>query len=128
MRRDPLLDMTLLRKLCHELRLSARHAISAVQNDAQASVVRFVLWLWRSKLPVLASENGVTSPMPRHDIAGYLGLHAESVPRALLQLERAQLIQGQGPAALVLLNIPRLRRVPREIWRCTGYKLFAQTG
>lgn len=114
-RRDPHLDVALLCKMCHELRQSERHVITAVQYDARARVAGFILWLWRSELPVLTNENVVTLPMLRHDIADYLGLSAESVSRALLQLEINHLIRRQGPRALQLLDVLALRRTAGEV-------------
>lgn len=113
-RRNPALDVALLCKLCHELRQAERHTITAVQHDARARLAAFILWLWRSELPVLANETAVLLPMLRHDIADYLGLTPESVSRALLQLETAGLIQRQGPRALQLLNVEALQRAAGE--------------
>ncbi len=114
-RRDPKLDVALLCKLCHELRQAERHILMAVQHDGRARVARFILWLWRSELPVLATEDTVSLPMLRHDIADYLGLSPESVSRALLQLETSHLIKRQGPRALQLLDVPGLRRMAGEV-------------
>lgn len=114
-RRDPKLDAALLCKLCHELRQSERHVLTAVQNDAAARVARFILWLWRSELPGLVNETSVTLPMLRQDIGDYLGLTPESVSRALLQLEKSRLIQRQGPRALRLLDVQALRQMAGEI-------------
>lgn len=114
-KRDPKLDVALLCKLCHELRQSERHVLTAVEHDGKARVARFILWLWRSEIPVLGNEQSVTLPMLRHDIADYLGLSTESVSRSLLQLETRGLIRRQGPRILLLLDIPGLQHAAGEL-------------
>jgi len=114
-KQDPKLDAALLCKLCHDLRESERHVITAMQYSSSAKLAGFLLWLWQNKLPPDPARNSVNLPMLYTDVADYLGMSAESVSRALLRLERKGLIKRSESKILQILNIPALQKMVREV-------------
>lgn len=108
--RDPQLDIGLLTKLCHDIRSSHRHSIDMSKYDAQARVASFLLWI--DSVPGVARLDGdLVLPMPRHDIADYLGLSTEAVSRALHRLETMGAIRRNRPRVVSILDAVALARV-----------------
>jgi CRP/FNR family nitrogen fixation transcriptional regulator len=75
------------------------------RGTAQERLATFLLEMDRR----LNALGNIELPMPRRDIADYLGLTIETVSRVLSQLERAKIISIPGIRSIVLLKRPALR-------------------
>lgn len=107
--RDPRLDLSLLCKLCHELRRSQHHALTVGKNDAVARIAGFLLWIEHAYALPERAAGELALPMARHDVADYVGLSVESVSRALHALETQGVIRRKGPRLITLLDMAALR-------------------
>ena len=84
LRQNPDLEFHILNKLSHELRRTQDHALVLAKHRASAKLGMFIRMLEADQN--LAGVNGVSVPMPRTDIAAYLGLSPEAVTRAFADL------------------------------------------
>lgn len=111
--RNARLDISLLYKLCHELRCAQQHALTVSKNDATARMATFLLWIDRAYTPATRTPGNLTLPMARHDIADYVGLTVESVSRALHSLEMQRAIQRKTSREIALLDTAKLESISK---------------
>jgi CRP/FNR family nitrogen fixation transcriptional regulator len=78
-----------------------RHALMLGRRSATERVAAFLL-----EQAVPSPRQDIFLPMPRHDIADYLGLTTETVSRMLTQLDREKVI-SLGTARHVVIRSPR---------------------
>lgn len=114
LRDDSDLDYVFLMKACDELRNAQFHKLTLATARAEVRLARF-LDMMRGRHPVSARPSPLVElPMPRADIAEYLGLVPESVSRAFSRLRRARLIACPTPHLVRILDEARLRAVAEE--------------
>jgi CRP-like cAMP-binding protein len=102
MRRDPDLELQVMCKIAHELRVAQRKGIILGRNDAIGRVVMFLQMLNEGTPPT--SGQRIPLPMSRADIADYLALSGESVSRATTKLIRRGIIAFEGRRVVRVLD------------------------
>ncbi len=85
-----------------ELRRSEHHAV-LLMKPARERVAGFLL-----DMAQRPAKDTIQLPMPRQDIADYLGLTIETVSRNLSQLSEARVIELDGSRRITLRNRPAL--------------------
>ncbi len=108
-----------LPKLGQRLLVMASHELSAAQDrmmllgrrTARERVVSFVLMLSQAADRRGQQNNPVVLPMPRGDIADYLGLTIETVSRTLTHLKVEKLIKLPSDDRIELLQRAELREI-----------------
>jgi CRP-like cAMP-binding protein len=111
--RDPKLDVSIMLKLCHDLREAQRHSLRVSSKSASRRLAGFLLWLYEAH--VLATAGAVlTLPMNRQDIADYLGLSGEAVSRAMQVIERGGAITRSGPRTISIIDEGKLAALAAE--------------
>ena len=108
-----------LPKLGQRLLVMASHELSAAQDrmmllgrrTARERVVSFVLMLSQAAERRGQRNNPVVLPMPRGDIADYLGLTIETVSRTLTHLKVEKLIKLPSDDRIELLQRAELREI-----------------
>ena len=91
--RHPKVQDRFLVKTIHELRAAQRQLIVMGKLDIPRRVAAFLLDCSAHEFYFDSSEQVLTLPMSRDDIADYLGTSAETVIRTLAQLEKGGLVQ-----------------------------------
>jgi CRP/FNR family transcriptional regulator, nitrogen fixation regulation protein len=89
---DSVLMRNLLSVATRNLRHAEDHMLLLGRKDALERVAAFLLEMDNR----LTGTPAITLPMPRHDIADYLGLTLETVSRALSRLRRAGVLTFTG--------------------------------
>ncbi|HEY6984015.1 Crp/Fnr family transcriptional regulator [Reyranella sp.] len=92
---DPELDVEVIVKLCHELRLAQRHALLLSQRHA---VSRLAMFLDQQEhLQAVRGERSfeIYLPMSRSAIAGYVGLSLATLSRAFATLTADGVIESR---------------------------------
>jgi CRP/FNR family transcriptional regulator len=110
MTRKPHLLAKLHERTRHELNAAHDHVVALGRRTAEERIGWFLAWL-RSRV----TENGHTSvvielPMPRQDIADYLGLTIETVSRTFTRLARERAIAIE-PRAIRILDARRMEQL-----------------
>ncbi len=105
---NPALDISLVCKLCHELRSAQYHSMTVSKRDASVRLASFLLWMDQATAGPAGDVAALALPMSRHDIADYLGLSVEAVSRAFNALESKGLIKREGTRAVSLLERKKL--------------------
>ena len=104
--RDPSIAQALWSVTARELKRARKHMLLLVRT-AQERVASFLLEMAdRTK-----TVGQVDLPMPRRDIADYLGLTIETVSRTLTQLEGQAAIALPSARRVQLTNVRELRRM-----------------
>jgi CRP/FNR family transcriptional regulator len=111
LQRDPDLQCQFLVKVTHELRKAQRRAIAISRRDAAGRLAMFIAFVQRHT----SDDRLVPLPMTRSDIAGFLGLSAESVSRAAANLERRGLVKFEGRSAARILDATGLARLVEAV-------------
>ncbi len=93
LRSDPDLQLQILTKLCHKLRLAQQHAVSLVQPSAKKRLLMLLNLLKMHSPPPRQFPRQIYLPMTRADIADYTGLAVETVSRNLQRLQRQGIIR-----------------------------------
>jgi len=109
MRRDPELEIRVLCKVAHELRIAQRRSIMLGRNDAVGRVVMFFHLLTGVK--PIQHNHRIELPMSRSDIADYLALSGESVSRATTKLIRRGIIAFEGRRAVRVLDKAQFEKI-----------------
>ena len=102
LKRDPELDLQLLCKLAHEIRIAYRHTILVARRDAPGRMVMFLRTLLEQQRE--AKTDVIDIPMTRSDIASYLGISLEAVVRACHKLKKAGVVDFVGLHTARILN------------------------
>jgi CRP/FNR family nitrogen fixation transcriptional regulator len=89
------------------LQQAQEHMLVLGRKNAQERIATFLLEMARR----LSKQGAVELPMPRQDIADYLGLTIETVSRTLTQLERDGVIAMPASRRIVLRNQTTLDRL-----------------
>ncbi len=89
-------------KAVHDLRSAQRRIITLGRFDIPKRLAVFLLDCSKHERYFDSASQTLTVPMTRYDIADYLGTSAESVTRALAQLERMDLLQRRTAHKLEL--------------------------
>lgn len=110
MARKPQLLAKLHERTRHELTATHDHVVALGRRTAEERIGWFLTWL-RDR----AADQGRTSsviqlPMPRQDIADYLGLTIETVSRTFTRLAREKVISIE-PHAVRVLDARRMERM-----------------
>ncbi|MEI7298519.1 helix-turn-helix domain-containing protein [Paraburkholderia tropica] len=113
--RDPRLDLSLLCKLCHELRHAQYHAIMVSKRDASVRVARFLLWIQQANFDQVGDRSTIILPMSRQEIADYVGLSIEAVSRGLHFLEEEGAVARDGPRLIVVKDAAKLRSLAGHV-------------
>ena len=107
----PDLCLTLLAVATDEIEAQYEHTILLARKQAPERVAAMLLLL-ALRWPGASSEpNTVRLPMPRSDIADYLGLTIETVSRVLARLRDQGLIEFRGPKIVVLKNLAAINHL-----------------
>lgn len=106
----PQVQQTMLIKAVHSLRATQRQLIVVGRLDVHRALAAFLLDCAGHEKYFNAAKSVLTLPMPRHDIADYLGTAAESVTRAMSKLEIEGFIRRATPRELAL-NLPKLKEL-----------------
>jgi CRP/FNR family transcriptional regulator, nitrogen fixation regulation protein len=104
--RDGSITQALWTLTARELQRAQKHMLLLVRS-AQERVASFLLEMADRN----ACASSVVLPMPRRDIADYLGLTIETVSRALTALEGQSAIALNGARRVQLTNLRELRRL-----------------
>jgi len=107
-RRDGDLELRFLYKLTHELREAQRQEIILARRDAVGRVVMFLQMLQRRNAD---NSDRIEIPMSRKDVAGYLGLSAEAVSRAISRLSRSGIVSFPSLHVARILNRARFEQI-----------------
>ena len=107
-RRDGDLELRFLYKLTHELREAQRQEIILARRDAVGRVVMFLQMLKRRNAD---NSDRIEIPMSRKDVAGYLGLSAEAVSRAISRLSRSGIVSFPSLHVAQILNRARFEQI-----------------
>ncbi len=110
---EPTLQLHLLLKAVHELRMAQRHIIVLGKYDAYARLASCLLDFAQHADFFDAASGRLTLPVSRFDLADYLGTSAETITRAFARLERLNLIRRVSPRIVELLDFAGLR----SLWR-----------
>jgi CRP/FNR family transcriptional regulator len=81
------------------------------RKTAPGRLVSFLLWLAAKMAPEQTVPTHVDLPMPRGDIADYLGLTTETVSREITKLKQAGLISLPMPQRIVFVRLKTLRQI-----------------
>jgi CRP/FNR family transcriptional regulator len=107
--RDSELELRILCKITHELRLAQRHAITIGRHD---SVGRLAMFLQHLSDRFGQTHRGpLELPMTRRDIAAYLNLSPETLSRACRRLERHGIVDFVGRHSVRVLDRTQLARL-----------------
>ena len=92
------------------LELAAAHdlALTIGQRNSAAAVASFLLWLSRRNERRGVEPTTISLPMPRTDIADYLGLTGETVSRTFTRLKVGGLIRVTRKRLVQLTDMPAL--------------------
>lgn len=92
------------------LELAAAHdlALTIGQRNSTAAVASFLLWLSRRNERRGVAPTTISLPMPRTDIADYLGLTGETVSRTFTRLRVGGLIRVTRKRLVQLTDMPAL--------------------
>lgn len=100
--------LKLYESVAGDLARAHEQALSVGQRDAEGSVAAFLLNV-EGRTADLGSEGFFALPMPRADIADYLGISLETVSRVLTGLKRHGFIGLSGRRGLRIVNRNALR-------------------
>jgi CRP-like cAMP-binding protein len=109
MQRDPDLELKVMCKIAHELRVAQRKGIILGRNDAVGRVVMFLQLLNDGQSPTNGQR--ISLPMSRADIADYLALSGESVSRATTKLIRRGVLVFEGRRVVRVLDHAQFEKI-----------------
>jgi CRP-like cAMP-binding protein len=109
MKRDPDLELKVMCKIAHELRVAQRKGIILARNDAVGRVVMFFQLLNDGQAP--ANGQRIPLPMSRADIADYLALSGESVSRATTKLIRRGVVAFEGRRVVRVVDHAQFEKI-----------------
>ena len=96
-----------------ERRTADEHVLLLGGVTACAKVAAFLLYLSKRATQRGETDNPVSIPMTRYDIADFLGTTPESVSRCLTKLNRSGVIRMDTPDTITLVDRPTLSDIPR---------------
>jgi CRP/FNR family nitrogen fixation transcriptional regulator len=105
--RNPKLATEIWRRTANDLRSAQEHMLLLGRKDAEERVASFLLEMADRS----SSDSTVELPMPRQDIADYLGITIETVSRTLTLLESASAINRSSNRRIRLCNRSALQRL-----------------
>jgi CRP-like cAMP-binding protein len=105
--RNPKLATEIWRRTADDLRSAQEHMLLLGRKDAEERVASFLLEMADRS----SSVSTVELPMPRQDIADYLGITIETVSRSLTLLESASAINRSSNRRIRLCNRSALQRL-----------------
>ena len=100
--KNPRIQHRFLIKAVHDLRAMQRQLIVMGRLSVTRRLAVFLLDCSGHERYYNASNQTLTLPMSRYDIADYLGTSAESVARALLSLEEKGIVRRLTPRSIEL--------------------------
>ena len=107
----PAAGQRLAASTANELIAAQEQMLLLGQKTARERLASFLLQ-WSSHLAVCGLPQDLfTLPMPREDIASYIGLTVETVSRNLTGLRKAQLIEVAGFKRIKILNRAKLKAI-----------------
>lgn len=106
----PELERRLYAVAAHELAAARQQLVLLGRKTATERLASFLLML-SGRCPGRTSDNEVDLPMPRSDIADYLGLRIETVSREISALKAARVIQLTGQHSFRIVDHDRLEQL-----------------
>lgn len=110
-RNDSRFSFQLFLAVSEMLERSSELALTVGQRSAEASLAAFLLEMHRRVLADNPEQRDILLPMPRTDIADYLGLMPETVSRLFTSFARKQLISVHKRRGIRLLALGSLQRL-----------------
>lgn len=101
---EPHMQDMLLKGALRQVETMQEHCMMLGRNSARDRVAAFLTLLGSRLGTPLGQYTEFKLPMPRADIADYLGLTAETISRSLTELRRAKLIEIRNVHHVVLLR------------------------
>lgn len=105
---EPHVQKALLRGALRQVEAMQTHCMMLGRNSARDRVAAFLSLLGNRLGTPLGQYTEFELPMPRADIADYLGLTVETISRSLTELRKAKLIEIRNIHQIVLLRPERL--------------------
>ena len=102
------LCMTLLVAATDEIETQYDHSVILSHRHANKRLAAFLILWSASRNPLSDRQDLIQLPMPRSDIADYLGLTIETVSRVFGEFKTKGLVELQGSKVVVLKNLPAL--------------------
>lgn len=97
-----------LREQAHR---SFDHAADLGKKQAIEKIASFIFECRNRSAVDTSSSVHVKLPMPKCDLAEYLGLQAETLSRSLKELDASDIIELPSSTCIVVNDLPRLRRL-----------------
>jgi CRP/FNR family transcriptional regulator len=113
----PRMEHRLLGIASNELAAAQDQMLLLGRKSAREKLASFLLMLSRQAERIGRPGNPVELPMPRHDIADYLGLTIETVSRTFTRLRKDKLIALHKADQVGLLDREALNDVAEANWR-----------
>jgi CRP/FNR family transcriptional regulator len=111
----PALERRLLDSACHELVIAQEHVLLLGRKTARERLASFLMTQRPPAAPCSGpgsdAANLIHLPMPRRDIADYLGLTIETISRTLGALKADRLIAVPNQTEVVILDAIRLQEL-----------------
>lgn len=111
----PALQLRLLLKTVHDLRLAEQRIVMLSQESAQRRIAVFLADLCGLDAVYDAATGEIRLPLNRTDIADYLGLAVETVSRGIRDIEEAGLLERRSPRLFRITNHKELVRLAQAV-------------
>ena len=110
--RQPLLQLSLLNKVTHDLREAQRRIVILGQQNISQRLSSLLLDFVQHPAFFDSANSLVTLPLSRFDIADYLGTAPETVARGFLRLEREGLVRRITSRLIHIRDFDGLTNLP----------------
>ena len=114
LRQNPGLEFHILNKLSHELRRTQDHALLLAKHRASAKLGMFIRMLEADQNLAAVDGAELSVPMPRTDIAAYLGMSPEAVTRAFADLVSCGALSSRDRRHLKIVDRAKLDAIIAE--------------